>query len=276
MLYPSLFMSVVITAIDVVILLILNYLNMLSMQFICLNTFILLLVVSLSYYIKFGRRIHKIYKVFKNIDMDQYEKDREDIEYLKSVQVRGNTEIAFILKHIQKLIYYTDQLNVQIAEAEKDALTQVYNRLHLEKVIPDYKNYTVCFLDVNNLKKMNDINGHQAGDALLIRATNELLKLQAYADIYRIGGDEFMLVFNNLSLNEVEPIIKTWHASVPRLNKVSDGFVCCFSYGLAQGGILDNFDTIMKRADELMYNMKVETKIRLGEPLTREEREDKK
>lgn len=276
MLYPSLFMSVVITAIDIVILLTLNYLNMLPMWFICLNTFILLLVVSLSYYIKFGRRIHKIYKVFKNIDIDQYEKDREDIEYLKSVQVRGNTEIAFILKHIQKLIYYTDQLNVQIAEAEKDALTQVYNRLHLEKVIPDYKNYTVCFLDVNNLKKMNDINGHQAGDALLIRATNELLKLQAYADIYRIGGDEFMLVFNNLSLNEVEPIIKTWHASVPRLNKVSDDFVCCFSYGLAQGGILDNFDTIMKRADELMYNMKVETKIRLGEPLTREEREDKK
>lgn len=276
MLFPSLFMSVVITAIDIVILITLDYLNMLPMWLICLNTFILLFVVSLSYYIKFGRRIHKIYKVFKAIDIGQYEKDRADIEYLKSLQVRGSTEITFILKHIQELMHYADQLNMQIEEAEKDALTQVYNRLHLEKVMQDYKNYTICFLDVNNLKKMNDINGHQAGDALLTKATHELLKLQAYADIYRIGGDEFMLVFNELSLNEVEPIIKTWHASVPRLNRASDDFVCCFSYGLAQGGILDNFDTIMKRADELMYNMKVETKIRLGEPLTREEREDKK
>lgn len=276
MLFPSLFMSVVITAIDIVILITLDYLNMLPMWLICLNIFILLFVVSLSYYVKFGRRIHKIYKVFKAVDIDQYEKDRDDIEYLKSLQVRGSTEITFILKHIQELIHYADQLNMQIEEAEKDALTQVYNRLHLEKVMQDYKNYTICFLDVNNLKKMNDINGHQAGDALLTKATHELLKLQAYADIYRIGGDEFMLVFNELSLNEVEPIIKTWHASVPRLNRASDDFVCCFSYGLAQGGILDNFDTIMKRADELMYNMKVETKIRLGEPLTREEREDKK
>ena len=276
MLFPSLFMSVVITAIDIVILITLDYLNMLPMWLICLNTFILLFVVSLSYYVKFGRRIHKIYKVFKAVDIDQYEIDRDDIEYLKSLQVRGSTEITFILKHIQELIHYADQLNMQIEEAEKDALTQVYNRLHLEKVMQDYKNYTICFLDVNNLKKMNDINGHQAGDALLTKATHELLKLQSYADIYRIGGDEFMLVFNELSLNEVEPIIKTWHASVPRLNRASDDFVCCFSYGLAQGGILDNFDTIMKRADELMYNMKVETKIRLGEPLTREEREDKK
>lgn len=276
MLFPSLFMSVVITAIDVVILIILDYFNILSIWLICLNTFILLFIVSLSYYIKFGHKIHKIYKVFKAVDIDQYEKDRADIEYFKKLTVKGNTEITFLLKHIQEFIRYTDQLNMQIEEAEKDPLTRVYNRLHLEKAIQDYKNYTICFLDVNNLKKMNDINGHQAGDALLTKATHELLKLKAYADIYRIGGDEFMLVFNELSLNEVEPIIKTWHASIPRLNRASDDFVCCFSYGLAQGGILDNFDTIMKRADELMYNMKIETKIRLGEPLTREEREDKK
>ena len=274
MLFPSLFMSVVITAIDAVILITLDYFNMLSIWLICLNTFILLFIVSLSYYIKFGRKIHKIYKVFKNVDIDQYEKDREDIEYFKSIEVKGNTEITFILRHIQELINYTDQLNLQIEEAEKDALTQVYNRLHLEKVIQDYKNYTICFLDVNNLKKMNDINGHQAGDALLIKATHELLKLKAFADIYRMGGDEFMLVFNNLSLNEVEPIIKSWYTSIPRLNRASDSFVCCFSYGLAQGGMLDNFDTIMKRADELMYSMKVQTKIKLGEPLIREESED--
>ena len=276
MLFPSLFMSVVITAIDVALLITLDYFNILSIELICVNTFLLLFIVSLSYYVKFGRRIHTIYKVFKEVDIDQYEKDREDIEYLKSLQIRGTTEITFILKHIQELIHYADQLNFQIEEAEKDALTQVYNRLHLDKVMQDYKNYTICFLDVNNLKKMNDINGHQAGDALLTKATHELRKLQTFADIYRIGGDEFMLVFNNLSLNEVEPIIKAWHANVPRLNRASDDFVCCFSYGLAQGGMLDNFDTVMKRADELMYNMKIQTKIRLGEPLTREESEDLK
>ena len=156
MLFPSLFMSVVITVIDIALLITLDYFNILTIEIICANTFVLLFVVSLSYYVKFGRRIHTIYKVFKSVDIDQYEKDREDIEYLKNLKVKGTTEITFILKHIQELINYADQLNLQIEEAEKDTLTQVYNRLHLDKVIQDYKNYTICFLDVNNLKKMND------------------------------------------------------------------------------------------------------------------------
>lgn len=74
-----------------------------------------------------------------------------------------------------------------------DALTKVKNRNALEK---DRKmwNKVECYIyiaDVNNLKRINDTKGHRAGDIAIKNTANRLKRL---GEVYRLGGDEFLLI----------------------------------------------------------------------------------
>ena len=91
-----------------------------------------------------------------------------------------------------------------------DKLTGVYNRIKLESKIPEYEKYSdyaIIFFDVNNLKKVNDIHGHHAGDKILIGAANQLRFWHKYGYLYRIGGDEFIVVVTNMPETKLDPIV---------------------------------------------------------------------
>lgn len=102
------------------------------------------------------------------------------------------------------------RLQKQISKYKKysliDTLTDTYNRRALDKDITRYiemvkrhKNtYGLSVIDVDNLKKMNDNFGHEAGDKLLKKVA-EVLKLSVRNTdkIYRIGGDEFVIIYSN-------------------------------------------------------------------------------
>lgn len=84
---------------------------------------------------------------------------------------------------------------------EKDVLTGLLNRYSwtkaCEKIEKDKTPVTICSLDVNGLKNINDTKGHIAGDELIIGA-GECIKdvFGQYGEIYRIGGDEFCVIIN--------------------------------------------------------------------------------
>ncbi|MBR0542481.1 MAG: GGDEF domain-containing protein [Clostridia bacterium] len=148
-----------------------------------------------------------------------------------------------------------------------DKLTGVYNRNKLDMVVPEYENYNeyaIIFFDVNNLKKMNDIHGHDDGDRLLLEASRQLRFWHRYGDLYRIGGDEFIVVLPNFKQSQVEKILAKWTPLLPPLNaEYEDDFVCDFSYGTfyKTAGDSSSFEEIMNRADEEMYKMKKERKV---------------
>ena len=84
--------------------------------------------------------------------------------------------------------------------AKTDELTGLYNRHYFQEVLPELllpEKYPISFVaaDCNNLKKINDTYGHLVGDAY-IRMSALLLRLAApeTASIFRMGGDEFLIV----------------------------------------------------------------------------------
>lgn len=88
-------------------------------------------------------------------------------------------------------------------EASHDPLTRLFNRrLFLERVQeqieragPGEENFSVVFLDVDELKRINDTYGHLAGDALLREVSNALMDAVRGEDIVaRYGGDEFVVL----------------------------------------------------------------------------------
>ena len=147
-----------------------------------------------------------------------------------------------------------------------DKLTGCHNRTKLESKIPEYekfRDYAIMFFDINNLKSVNDVHGHDAGDKILIKASNQLRFWYKYGDLYRLGGDEFIVVVTNMSRSSLDPLVENWYGDQPALNdEYNDDFVCNLSYGIYYKTASESasFKDIMSGADEKMYEMKKKIK----------------
>ena len=92
-----------------------------------------------------------------------------------------------------------------------DLLTGVLNRNAMNNRISDdmtgkqkiVKPYGIFFVDVNGLKTVNDTKGHLAGDNLLKDVASTLMELKGEKnEVYRVGGDEFMIIAENTSYED--------------------------------------------------------------------------
>ncbi len=88
--------------------------------------------------------------------------------------------------------------------ANTDYLTKLRNRRTHEDYIDfakRHKNTSVAYIDLDNFKLINDVYGHHYGDKVLIYVADELTKLSKHSRSFRVGGDEFIIVYNNKHIN---------------------------------------------------------------------------
>ena len=92
--------------------------------------------------------------------------------------------------------------------ATYDPLTNCKNRTAMSWLLNEdfdkNKSLAVFSCDCNSLKKINDAHGHEAGDMHIIRTAEILQSVFGKEDIYRIGGDEFVVAIVGISLSEFE------------------------------------------------------------------------
>ncbi len=97
--------------------------------------------------------------------------------------------------------------------ANTDYLTKLRNRRTLEYYIEAIKNrvnMSIAYIDLDNFKIINDVYGHHYGDKVLIYIAQELLKFSKYSRAFRVGGDEFVIVYNNNKIdfnNDIKTIL---------------------------------------------------------------------
>lgn len=152
-----------------------------------------------------------------------------------------------------------------------DALTGVLNRRAYYDEINIYKsnshadNLVLVSMDVNGLKKINDLLGHSAGDDY-IRAAAKAINdaLGKYGHIFRTGGDEFMAILH-CSLNEAKCFEERINQCISKLDSpwtenmaIAVGIVCC-----EENPDVD-FEDIEKLADKRMYENKTAYYKRTG------------
>ncbi len=148
-----------------------------------------------------------------------------------------------------------------VYESEHDGLTGLYNKgkyLQMaEKNFTGLNSIAVFNFDVNNLKKMNDQFGHEAGDKLIIKASNSLRKVVSNrVHAFRMGGDEFLIVAENVTKEETDNIKKRWEEELARLNTADDGIECIIAVGVAYGEKGYDYSDLLKLADDRMYEDK--------------------
>lgn len=146
------------------------------------------------------------------------------------------------------------------AKAITDSLTQTKNLTAYEE---DSKNFsltdTYIFIDINDLKIINDTYGHNTGDTVLIRVSQVLKKL-FNNQTYRIGGDEFVILTDD-NKNAVEKKIANLKKSLDKLTKSDkSGVIYSCAIGVAYGDGMKSLEELKSIADENMYASKTEYK----------------
>lgn len=123
-----------------------------------------------------------------------------------------------------------------------DALTNVYNRNALEEMRKqiDSAYVYVAMVDIDDLKTINDTQGHCAGDTAIKEVADKLTCISEF--VFRLGGDEFLLISTQSIINATIP-----GASIGCIFKPS-----CMSLSEA-----------MKAADYMLYEAKRDRKIPL-------------
>ena len=183
----------------------------------------------------------------------------------------GNiTKITGLIKDICDLKAKTEEL---YQFATYDELTGVYNRrVGMEFLKQELKKMrrvktflSICFIDINDLKIVNDNFGHDAGDNLILAIVEDIKSAMRESDILsRIGGDEFLLIFPGCKLDEVKSIWRRVQKSIKERNKRSDNeYIISASYGFAETNSENilYIDELIQIADKKMYAHKRRTKI---------------
>ena len=124
------------------------------------------------------------------------------------------------------------------------------------------------FLDVNGLKKVNDSLGHDYGDQLLIIVSKIILdNVRSDNILLRYGGDEFILVIKETSIEKAKIIWQRINAAFKDVNENEDLlFNISVSHGIVEYSSNENtsLNDLIKKADKKMY----EEKKRLNKSLS--------
>lgn len=154
--------------------------------------------------------------------------------------------------------------------AYKDGLTELGNRTsYLEKlnslVENNIKRVGIVFLDINNLKQINDNYGHEAGDESIKEAANIIKSsFGKYGDCYRIGGDEFCVFIQGIDISttyeEAKSIFEDEIITANNNPKKEIGLQIAHGFALYDINNESSLDDKIKEADELMYTNKAELK----------------
>ena len=142
---------------------------------------------------------------------------------------------------------------------ETDLGTHLYNKNKYEEMIqnyyPEVRNLAAIFWDVNNLKYVNDKYGHAAGDVLIQTLSAALYELSTdRRKVYRVGGDEFVMLIENPVESEVQSMVESVKAALLERNN-QGGMPISSAVGWAEGCGVDVRE-IVNEADAKMYENK--------------------
>jgi diguanylate cyclase len=209
-----------------------------------------------------------------------------EIEDIRDLKRRISQEVTALNrfvseKHEREEAYYSkltkkiEVLQARLIETEEtaslDALTQIANRGTFDRTLTRWlkgggkagRPFVLTLLDIDNFKRVNDTFGHLVGDRVLLAAARSLASQMRAGDLVaRFGGEEFALLMADMTLRQAEPrlrqILQTIAAGVYEFEH--QGHVERLSYtvsaGAAESAADDTTDTIVKRADEGLYEAK--------------------
>ncbi|MDI6798167.1 MAG: GGDEF domain-containing protein, partial [Desulfatibacillaceae bacterium] len=179
--------------------------------------------------------------------------------------------------YISRLRHNITTANTKLSEAfvtiermaVMDPLTNVYNRRKLLEILAQEMGranrggpvFSVCMIDIDHFKKVNDRFGHIKGDAVLeglARAIGAVLR--SHDTLARFGGEEFVVVLPQTGLAGTLSYAHRMRSMVEnlRFGGLPDSFSITISIGVASYEPGESIESLLARADAAMYSAKAQ------------------
>ena len=147
-------------------------------------------------------------------------------------------------------------------QANVDALTGVKNkhayldaeaRMDRQIMEGSQSPFAIVMLDVNDLKKINDTSGHQAGDQYLRSACKTICDTFAHSPVFRVGGDEFAVISQGRDYDDIEALLGQMSDYNREASRTGGIMIAC---GMARYEGDECVASVFERADHSMYENK--------------------
>lgn len=133
-------------------------------------------------------------------------------------------------------------------------------RLEIENTSRDDSSTAIAFIDIDRLKLINDKFGHCVGDQVLVEVSNILhANIRKEDFVFRFGGDEFIIVFTNMTILRAKEVWDRVYHAVELFNKEQKyNFSINLSVGFSEYNLSKNveLDKLIHLADSDMYREK--------------------
>jgi diguanylate cyclase (GGDEF)-like protein len=194
-----------------------------------------------------------------------------DGNYDVEIEPSGLREIKLLSTAFKNMaVHLQERENLLYLSANRDSMTGLRNTAAYvswvaqfdKKIENGEADFGVVMLDLNDLKKTNDIYGHETGNQLIITSAKIISDVFKRSPVFRIGGDEFLVVLQNKDLENRDELFglldyrcqNTFIADTQNPIRIAIGFS-----RFEQGKDLQ-FSDVFKRADNAMYENKRLTK----------------
>ena len=198
--------------------------------------------------------------------------------------IRQNDEIGELAKSFAAAKFHISQHMKQMQGlAFQDSLTGVRNKMAYDSYLSELKDriergevksYGIAVLDTNNLKEINDTYGHENGNAYLVNSCKLICQIFTHSPVFRIGGDEFLVVLTGRDLENHSELMTQLKESMDLTKNASFPWkqisIAC-GLGIASYAKGTTIEETFNKADKNMYINKREIKIAEHRPLSRDE-----
>ncbi len=179
----------------------------------------------------------------------------------------------FVVDEVQARIKVHTQLKRAMEKLANmsvtDEMTGVFNRRHAYEIMAremsfakrENTTFVLCFIDIDNLKTINDTFGHEAGDELINTVvTGFKHSIRATDYLFRMGGDEFLLLLPKASVEDARIKIERLRQEM-NLKKVRGIPIdFCFGFSMFSPDNIFRAEELIKKADSSMYDQKMQKK----------------
>lgn len=185
-------------------------------------------------------------------------------------------DIGALTNRIRSLqSYLGKQINVVHGMAYLDSLTGVQNRTAYleyvqqldEQIERGEAEFIIAMFDINSLKIINDLHGHEVGDKAILRGAHILKRVFEGERVFRIGGDEFIVILD-CPIEEIEAKFEEFDRLLAAANKDGDGVSVTISkgYSVFNSDLDKSYQMVFVRADDQMYAEKKAYYLLHGDP----------
>lgn len=239
-----------------------SFLRIIQLVVVFIFMVVLFSLISIAVTRRLTRRLQDLIAVANdiaagNLDVDVPAGGRDEIGDLSRALGRTTNELKKSMDKMERMTYY-------------DSLTGLLNRLGLDEALRKWwdrsRQAVLITMDIDDFKLINDLYGHDAGDVALQRMAEILQSFFGSNSIVaRNGGDEFVVVMQNIALEDALPRIQEFGMMAKHYTVGGQNYSFTTSAGFsAYPQMAESLGDLFRQSDEALYAVKLKGKNNCG------------